>query len=268
MCWWEQRGSGISYSKEIKPEEMTMEQMISDTISVTKYLCKRVGKDKIYLMGHSWGTFLGMHTVQLYPEFYHAYIGIGQVVQQEKSEHLAYNYMLEEFQRIGDQKMVHQLEKCPIDAGGEINAKYLQVRSLAMNKLGIGVMRSMTSMFDSVKLVFGCEYYTLREKFKYPIGLSFSNKYLWNHVLHSNLYETMPELRLPVYIFQGKYDYQVSYAIAKDYAAVLMAPLKGFYTFENSAHSPCFEKPEKMCDILRTDVLQMQVSLADERAIL
>ena len=79
VCWWEQRGSGISYSRKLTPQEMTMQQMISDTIAVTQYLCERFGKEKIYIMGHSWGTLLSVLTVQQQPELFYAYIGIGQV---------------------------------------------------------------------------------------------------------------------------------------------------------------------------------------------
>lgn len=67
VCWWEQRGSGISYRRNIPKETMTLEQMIADTIVVANYLCKRFGKNKIYVMGHSWGSFLGILTVQRAP---------------------------------------------------------------------------------------------------------------------------------------------------------------------------------------------------------
>lgn len=59
VCYWEQRGSGVSYSSSIPKDSIMLEQMISDTIEVTNYLRKRFGKDKIYIMGHSWGSFLG-----------------------------------------------------------------------------------------------------------------------------------------------------------------------------------------------------------------
>lgn len=68
---------------------------------------------------------------------------------------------------------------------------------------------------------------------------------------------------MPVYIFQGKFDYQVSYVVAKKFIKKIKAPQKGFYTFENSAHSPCFEEAEKMCKILSEDVLQGKVELSD-----
>lgn len=264
VCWWEQRGSGISYNHKIKPEEMTVEQMISDTVAVTNYLRNRFGKEKIYIMGHSWGSFLGVLTVQQHPELYNAYIGIGQVAQQDRSERLAYTYMLEEFRKRKDRKMVRRLEKFRIDKGGAISMKYLGLRSVGMNKLGIGVMHSMTSMWDCVAVVLGYKGYTLREKIKFPQGNVFSLKYLWDTVIQTDLIEQVPELKIPVYIFHGRYDYQVSYEVAREYFQALNAPIKGFYTFKNSAHSPCFEEVDKMCNILREDVLNNKISLADK----
>lgn len=263
VCWWEQRGSGISYSHKIKPEEMTIEQMISDTIQVVQYLRKRFNKDKVYVMGHSWGSLLGVLTVNKEPDLFHAYIGIGQVAKQAESERLAYTYMIEEFGKVNDTKMVAALKKFPIDKGGDINFKYLNVRSKGMMKLGIGLMHNCNSMMECIMTVLTYKGYTLTEKFKFPIGSQFSLKYLWDFVLTIDLINEVPELKVPVYILQGKYDYQVSYTIAKEFAQKLKAPVKGFYTFENSAHSPCFEEPEKMCNILREDVLQGKVNLAD-----
>lgn len=264
VCWWEQRGSGISYNNKITPQEMTMEQMIADTIAVTHYLCKRFGKEKIYIMGHSWGSLLGVLTVQQKPELFYAYIGIGQVAQQDRSERLAYTYMLDEFRKTNNKRMIRQLKKFPIENGGDVTLKYMGIRSIGMNKLGIGVMRNMTSMLDCVKIVLGYKGYTWGEKLKFPQGNSFSLKHLWDSVIQMDLIKQVPHLHVPVYIFQGKYDYQVSYIVAKDFATALKAPIKGFYTFENSAHSPCFEEPERMCQVLRVDVLENQVSLSDK----
>lgn len=263
VCWWEQRGSGISYNPRLAKKEMTIEQMISDTIAVTHYLRKRFSKEKIYVMGHSWGSLLGVLTVQQAPQLFHAYIGIGQVARQLESERLAYTFMLQEFKKANNKKMLRKLERFPVDKGGEVSFPYLGVRSDGMMKLGIGVMHNCTSMMELVITLLGYKGYTLKEKLNFPRGSSFSLKYLWGFVLQSDLFTQVPELRVPVYIFQGKYDYQVSYVIAKEYATAVNAPVKGFYTFEHSAHSPCFEEPDKMCHILYNDVLQGKVDLAD-----
>ena len=101
VVWWEQRGSGLSYSAGILPETMTLEQMISDTLEVTNYLRQRFGQDKIFLMGHSGGTFIGIQAAAQAPELYHAYIGVAQMSNQHKSESLAYDYMVQQFQKNG-----------------------------------------------------------------------------------------------------------------------------------------------------------------------
>ena len=78
-----------------------------------------------------------------------------------------------------------------------------------------------------------------------------------------DLSQQVPELELPVYFFENIYDYTCSYTLAKDYFEKLRAPVKGFYTFEQSAHTPLFEEPEKMQNILQEDVLVGANNLAD-----
>jgi pimeloyl-ACP methyl ester carboxylesterase len=87
---------------------------------------------------------------------------------------------------------------------------------------------------------------------------------LWETSLATDLAQQVTELDLPVYFFEGIYDYTCSYTLAKDYFQRIQAPVKGFYTFENSAHSPIFEEPERSRKILREDILAGTNNLADE----
>jgi pimeloyl-ACP methyl ester carboxylesterase len=82
-------------------------------------------------------------------------------------------------------------------------------------------------------------------------------------MLTTDLTNKVPELKLPVYFFEGIFDYTCSYTEAKSYFEKLKAPIKGFYTFEKSAHSPLFEEPAKMQQILREDILTGLNNLAD-----
>ena len=97
VVWWEQRGSGISYSPDIPLETMTMEQLIDDVLSMTDFLRRRFGTSKIYLMGHSGGSFTGIQAAARAPERYHAYIGVAQMSYQLESERLAWEYMHQQF---------------------------------------------------------------------------------------------------------------------------------------------------------------------------
>ena len=147
VVWWEQRGSGISYSADIPRETMNLEQMIADTLAVTDYLRDRFGKEKIYLMGHSGGSFMGIQAAARSPERYYAYIGVAQMANQLKSEKLAYDYMLGQFKANGNTDMVRKLEAAPVTLeGGTPMAYRAMLRDEAMHSLGIGTTHAMHSI--------------------------------------------------------------------------------------------------------------------------
>ena len=122
VVWWEQRGSRISYRDSIPKESITQEQLISDTLAVTNYLRELFHQDKIYLMGHSGGSFFGIQVVARAPELYQAYIGVAQMSNTLKSEKLAYAYMLQQFKANGDTDMVRKLEAVPVTMEGGVPA--------------------------------------------------------------------------------------------------------------------------------------------------
>jgi pimeloyl-ACP methyl ester carboxylesterase len=266
VIWWEQRGSGISYSDSIPPETLTLEQMIADVLAITKYLCLRFGKDKIYIMGHSGGSFIGIQAAARAPELFHAYIGVAQISNQLKSEELAYNYMLQKYKESGNNKMVRKLEATPVSMNEGTPAKYLALRDMAMHSLGIGTTHRMHSVLTGIFLAsLTCRDYTLLEKVTMWRGKSRSGvSCLWNTMLTTDLSLQVSGLAVPVYFFEGIFDYTCSYAEAKSYFNILKAPVKGFYTFKESAHSPHLEEPSKMREIMLKDVLAGTNSLADK----
>ncbi len=248
VVWWEQRGSGLSYSPDMAPESLTTEQIVADTLALTDYLRERFGQDKIYLMGHSGGTFIGIQAAARAPEKYRAYIGVAQMSYQLRSEQLAYDYMLERFKANGNADMARKLEAAPIGDSVPLPDAYSSVRDVAMHDLGIGTTHDMRSIVTGLLLEsFRSPEYTLGEKIGMWRGKIFSGSRLWNTELATDLTKKVTRLEIPVYFLHGTYDYTVSYPLAKSYYEQLDAPVKGFYTFEQSAHSPLFEEPEKTC---------------------
>jgi len=110
---------------------------------------------------------------------------------------------------------------------------------------------------------FASREYTLREKIGMWRGKIFSGSRLWNAQLCTDLTKKVTRLEVPAYFLHGVYDYTVSYPLARSYYEQLDAPLKGFYTFTKSAHSPMFEEPKRMREIMQTDVLAAAGGLAD-----
>lgn len=264
VVWWEQRGSGLSFNPDIPPQSMTVAQMIDDTLAVTDYLRRRFGVDRIYMLGHSWGSFLGIQVAAAAPERFHAYIGMGQVSWQLRSEVAAHGAMLNEYRERGDAGMVHWLQAAPVSLTDGLSPAYLRLRDNAMHGLGAGTTRDMGSVVTGVFLpVWQCRAYTLREKLNIWRGLSWSREFLWDVFIGADLTKLVQKLDLPLYFFTGLHDLTANHDLARDYFDLIKAPVKGFYTFANSAHSPLFEEPQRARAILRQDVLTRTNQLAD-----
>jgi pimeloyl-ACP methyl ester carboxylesterase len=265
VCWWEQRGSGLSYHADQPVQALTVDQAIADTLAVTDYLRSRFHADKIYLLAHSGGTFIGVQAARRAPERYYAYIGVAQMSHQLKSEKLAYDYMLERFREQGNNDMVRKLEDAPVSMEGGTPRAYLELRDPGMHPLGIGTMHDMNSVMTGIILPsLASTQYTLGEKLNlWRAKASTGVSPYWGEMLRTDLSQTLPKMGLPVYFFGGIFDYTVSYTEAKAYFQQLEAPVKGFYTFEHSAHSPIFEEPQKAQRIMLQDVLHGTNNLAD-----
>lgn len=265
VVWWDQRGAGLSFSSDIPPETMTVKHIVDDTVAVADYLRQRFGKEKIYLMGHSWGSFIGIQAAAQVPERFHAYIGAGQITSQLESERLAYAHMLSECRVQRNPKMCKKLQAAPFKMTVPLPESYMVIRDAAMHSLGVGTTRDMRSVISGIFIPTWLDReYTLCEKVNIWRGKwSAHSTRLWNKVLVTDVRVEVPKLDVPVYFLHGRHDYTTSYILAKAYLQQLDAPMKGFYTYKDSAHSPIFEDPERTRTILTKDVLAGATKLKD-----
>ncbi len=268
VCYWEERGGGLSFSPQIPKESLTLEQLASDAIEVTNYLRDRFKKEKIFVMAHSGGTAFAIQAVAKNPGLFHAYIGISQITTQAESERLAYKYMTDKYSASGNSKMVSEFKKYPIIDNDSFLLPYFNsvLRDKAMHDLGIGTMRNMKSIFTGVFFpVWTCRAYTIREKFNiWRSKFFFINKsVLRQQIMESDITSQVTRLEIPVYFISGKYDLTVHHDLSENYLLKLDAPLKRFYTFENSAHSPLFEEPERFLEIVISDIRHENIVNSD-----
>lgn len=264
VVWWEQRGAGMSFAPDIPPESMTMVQMIADTLEVTDYLRDRFGQDRILLFGHSWGAYLGIQVAAAAPDRFLAYVGMGQIAHQLRSEVMARDHLLEVYHARGDTRMVGRLEAAPVSMEAGTSDAWMRLRDEAMHRAGVGHMHDMRSVITGIFLpMWRVRTYTLREKINVWRGKIWSRPFFWDTLLRDDLTARLTAFDLPVYFFIGRHDYTTNADLARAYFDAVEAPVRGFYLFDNSAHSPLFEEPERARRILLEDVLRGRSDLAD-----
>jgi pimeloyl-ACP methyl ester carboxylesterase len=248
VCWWDQRGSGLSYSDSMDYKNLTVEQNINDIRSVTEYLINRYHKNKIFLLAHSWGTFIGIQAVEKYPQYFYAYIGVGQHSNQKESERISYRYILNAYQKQNNKSGLRDLGKyANIDSDENTLIRYSNsvFRDESMHKLGIGTMRNMSSVIKGIFIPsFFFHGYTVKEKINLWKGKAKINKYsnLRKEQIDTDLTKTIKEISIPVVFMSGKYDYTVNWELSKSFYETISCNNKKFIIFENSAHSPLFEE--------------------------
>lgn len=239
---------------------MTISQMISDVNELTQYLKEKYKKDKIFLMGHSWGAYLGMNVVHKYPEDYYAVISIGQVANQVKSEELAYYAVLQIAKDNNNEKAIKELTELGPPVNGIYGDKMLDIviqRNWAMEYGGLAYKLNKGQLFSLIlkPLLFHKEY-KLKDKLNWVKGAGFAGVLLFPLMLEELLNENVTEIQIPYYLFQGRHDLNTSYEVAKDYYESLKAPKKEMFTFENSSHFlPYNQEIDKFNELMITKVI-------------
>lgn len=254
---WDQRGAGRSFSKNIPDESMTFEQFIADAKEVTEHVKKQYNKEKVILLGHSWGAFLAMHLAYKYPNDFYAIAAIGQVADQVKGEEISYKALLEEAKKRKDKKAIAILT----DIGAPVNGKYgdgedfsglIKQRQIMMEYGGTAWGKDKMGLVSLLfKPLITAREYRLRDKINWTKGGAYSGPLLFPRVMQKPLIEEVPEIKVPYYLFQGKKDLNTPYTVAKKYFYEIRAPHKEMFSFENSAHFlPINQEREKFNALL------------------
>ncbi|SDZ45675.1 alpha/beta hydrolase [Bacillus sp. 166amftsu] len=244
---YDQRASGKSYHFFEDYSNLSSDLLVEDLLSLTDYISKRLGKEKVILISHSYGTYIGMQAAYKAPVKYEAYIGIGQMSDTVESEIDSLNYVIKQAQNDGNTDDVLYLQGL---TGKIKNGDTYTPRNYVM-KYG-GTSRLIDNPDDNnIGMLLSSEY-KLLDVIRYNFGLSYSQKILLEKDLKNPLPTKVKKLKLPCYFIMGKYDYNTSSNAAKKYFDRIEADKKEFIAFEKSAHYPQFEEKEKfykwMCD--------------------
>ncbi|HMH00587.1 MAG TPA: alpha/beta hydrolase [Terriglobales bacterium] len=246
---WDQRGAGRTYGAtgDTTAPTMTLERMTQDGIELAEYLRTHLHKDKIVLVGHSWGSFLGIHIVKQRPDLFHAYVGTGQVIGRatfEKAFEITIAHLQTLAQFVNNAEALAEL--APIasrPAMNESNRLVTEKWSKALALPPVGDFNLAGPVWPPFMPDFSLLDWYNRNK-----GIAFSAKYLRGidgPMFQRNVASLGFEFSIPVFFIEGDEDYITPSGPAEQYFKQIIAPHKDFVQFHGGDHFIPFDHPDQ-----------------------
>ena len=249
----DQRGTGRSYDQIEPMSTMTLPSAVDDVDGVTGYLQQRFGAEKIYLVGQSWGTILGVRAVQSHPERYAAFVGVGQMVSPSQTDRIFYDDTLAWARATGRTALADQLQA----NGPPPYADLLDYPTVlgyeqdvypydhSVNAEGAG------QMLENLPV----EEYGVLDTVNLARGLLDTFSVLYPQLQDVDFRTDATRLDVPVYLVEGRYEPRGRADLARQWFDALEAPSKQWVEFATSGHRPLFEQPELFHQVMTANVL-------------
>jgi pimeloyl-ACP methyl ester carboxylesterase len=227
---WDQRATGKTEKVNRSPLPLTVAVFENDTFELINYLRNRFSKEKVYLMGHSWGGFLGMMMAAKHPELLASYFAVSPMIFQAESERKTLAIMLDRAQEEGNQAELEELSKISIPFQNGVQLYYH--RKWLAHLMG---QKSFSSAFVEQWAVKWLP--------------------LFNEGSAVDFFQAAPELKCPVYFFVGRKDYQTYFKLTEEYYQKVRATKKELFWFDHSAHAVITSEPQKLQEIIIAQLL-------------
>jgi pimeloyl-ACP methyl ester carboxylesterase len=240
---WDRRGAGKSYFGDIPARYLTVRRLLDDTYELANILRGRFAQDRIFLVGHSWGSYLGMLAVRERPDLFRAYVGVGQMTGSGRGDTAAAHVQEAFIRREAERRGVPEAER-DLDARGRAAVEKWLFR------FG-GEVHAATSWWPLLRLGLEAPEYTLGDVLRIPKGLALYGRAMTYDVPADTPRTDITSLRVPVYFIAGRWDETTPSELAERYFAELRAPKKALFWFERSAHFPFLEEPARFAGVLR-----------------
>jgi pimeloyl-ACP methyl ester carboxylesterase len=250
---WDQRGAGRTFGRNgaASASTINIERMVQDGVELAELLSKRLQKDKIVLVGHSWGSILGVFMVKARPELFYAFVGTGQVADPKQNYAVAYAALVERASREGNSRALQELKEVgpPPYKDGK----------------GFGVQRKWANLFEGADVFIASMMgfaltapgYSLSDINDWFDGQNVSAEHLVPQTSTLDPKLLAGEFAVPVFVIQGAEDFTTPASLAKTYLNSLHAPRKAFATIEGAGHFAVFTKQDLFLNELTARVLPL-----------
>lgn len=250
---WDQRGTGRSYRALDPTSTVTFDGAVDDTVAVVEYLRERFDEDKVFLLGQSYGTFLGVATVQARPDLFHAYVGTGQMVNATATDRIFYEDALAWARETGNDGLVATLVENgppPYDQVLE-NEPALKWEHEVYPYDHTGNSEGAGGFSENIIV----EEYALIDQVHAFAGFLDTFAVLYPQLQMIDFRTQAARLDVPVHLVQGAHEAPGRAILADEWYELLEAPSKDMVRLDTSGHRPLFEQPDEFTTYMVRSVL-------------
>lgn len=251
---WEQPGAGKSFDA-VDRSKLSPERYVTDGIALTNYLRERFDEEKVYILGESWGSVVGIWMVQRDPELFHAFIGTGQMVAFLETDLMCYDFVMDLMEQRGNTEKVEQLKQQgpPPYYGKGVAMKEAAFLTETYNYMNADPNISDDG-FNTFQDLAGSEY-GLYDKVNWFRGALETMDVVYPQLWDVDFRVQATQLEVPVYFLIGRHDVNAPPVLAEEYFELLNAPYKEFIWFEYSGHNPWVTESTEFVDVVVNKVL-------------
>ncbi len=258
---WDQRGAGKSNPRDFDESTMTVEQYIADVHHMTQFLKKKFCREKIYLLGHSWGSQLGMLATKRYPDDYLAYIGTGQVVHHYKAHRKAFRELKTRIKKENHTKDLEKLEA--LQPPPYINhSDYISfIKLLDRYQMNMNI-----NMGKMARVALFSEAYSPGDLIRWLRGASRGSGPMWDESQGWDILKRTPNIEIPCYFISGENDFNTPAILVEQMLQQPQAPAHHkHFIIPGAGHAPFLSKPEKFASIMKEIIFLEQKGYADKK---
>ncbi|ELP8742219.1 alpha/beta hydrolase [Staphylococcus pseudintermedius] len=246
VVFWDQRGTGMSYTRET----VEMADLISDSYQLIQFLRHHFQQEQVYLMCHSFGTIIGTYLTHRYPEYIAAYIGMGQLGDVFHNEQCILQHLRFLAYEERNQRAIKRLSAIHLTRDFNKDCQYEKARQRYTARYHVGFSSRGYSVWRMFRVMMQTPYYRLIERINIVRGSLSTFEHLTSEMAHTNLNDIAQEIKVPFYVLQGVHDMQTTYEDSKAFFEHVGSSEKRFYAFQDTAHAPFVDEPEKMIEIM------------------
>lgn len=247
VCW-DQRGTAASY--RAGRDGLTVEQFTDDVIALSKLLAARFNQEKIFLVGHSWGSVIGLLAAHRQPQLFHAYIGAAQQVNAVENDTIGYEMILEGAKAAGDTKVVRIMEEIgyppyvkTLEDGSVVpdGDAYFQV----LSRLYHYSPPAPADVYHCSEKMFLAPEHSLFDRINLIRGVVRGVKQIYPQLADLDFERDITELACPLFLINGRYDYSCVATISERWYNKVAAPVKGLLWLEDSGHNAVYSEADE-----------------------